>query len=118
VWRTLIIPIRPLFVQPGAPPISRSIDCGRRLGQLVRQAEDRMEIRYLNTDLEIESENDISRIVEEFGDDVMLLHQGEIRGYMHGLDHRFGHDGTEDRPQSRGGAENGRKTGSSPHPAL
>jgi hypothetical protein len=42
-----------------------------------------MEVRYLNTDLEIESNHDLSRIVEEFGEDVMVLHQGEIRGCQH-----------------------------------
>jgi hypothetical protein len=42
-----------------------------------------MEVRYLNTDLEIESKNDLSRIVEEFGEDVSVLHHGEIRGYQH-----------------------------------
>lgn len=42
-----------------------------------------MEVRYLNTDLEIESKDDISRIVEEFGEDVPVLHHGEIRGYQH-----------------------------------
>jgi len=42
-----------------------------------------MEVRYLNTDLEIESNHDLSKIVEEFGEDVMVLHQGEIRGYQH-----------------------------------
>lgn len=42
-----------------------------------------MEVRYLNTDLEIESEADLSKIVEEFGEDVLVLHHGEIRGYQH-----------------------------------
>jgi len=42
-----------------------------------------MEIQYLNTDLEIESKNDLSKIVEEFGDDVLVQHHGEIRGYQH-----------------------------------
>jgi hypothetical protein len=42
-----------------------------------------MEVRYLNTDLELESKEDLSRIVEEFGEDVFVLHQGEIRGYQH-----------------------------------
>jgi len=42
-----------------------------------------MEVHYLNTDLEIESENDLSLIIEEFGEDVSVLHQGEIRGYQH-----------------------------------
>lgn len=42
-----------------------------------------MEVHYLNTDLEIESKDDLSRIVEEFGEDVVVLHHGEIRGYQH-----------------------------------
>jgi hypothetical protein len=42
-----------------------------------------MEVQYLNTDLEIESNHDVSKIVEEFGEDVTVLHQGEIRGYQH-----------------------------------
>ena len=42
-----------------------------------------MEVQYLNTDLEIESEGDLSKIVDEFGEDVLVLHHGEIRGYQH-----------------------------------
>lgn len=42
-----------------------------------------MDTRYLNTDLEIESKSDISRIVQEFGEDVIVLHHGEMRGYQH-----------------------------------
>lgn len=42
-----------------------------------------MEVQYLNTDLEIESESDLSKIVDEFDEDVLVLHQGEIRGYQH-----------------------------------
>ena len=42
-----------------------------------------MEIQYLNTDLEIESVNDLSLIVEDFGEDVMVHHHGEINGYQH-----------------------------------
>ena len=42
-----------------------------------------MDIRYLNTDLEIDSKKDISRIVEEFGDDVIVLYHGEMRGHQH-----------------------------------
>ena len=42
-----------------------------------------MNAEYLNTDLEIESEGDISKIVEEFDDDVLVLHHGEVRGYQH-----------------------------------
>ena len=41
-----------------------------------------MEIQYLNTDLDIESKSDLSRIVEEFGEDVITLHHGEMRGYQ------------------------------------
>lgn len=44
-----------------------------------------MDVSYLNTDLEIESVHDLSRIVEEFGEDVIVLHHGEIRGYNHAL---------------------------------
>ena len=43
-----------------------------------------MEVHYLNTDLEIESQSDLSQIVEEFGEDVLVLYHGEIRGYQHG----------------------------------
>src|SRR4030095_7881983 len=42
-----------------------------------------MEVKYLNTDLEIESKHDLSKIVEEFGEDVFVLHHGEMRGYQH-----------------------------------
>lgn len=42
-----------------------------------------MEIQYLNTDLDIESKSDLSKIVEEFGEDVLILHHGEMRGYQH-----------------------------------
>ena len=42
-----------------------------------------MEIRYLNTDLEIESKSDLSKIVEHFGEDVLVHHHGEITGYQH-----------------------------------
>lgn len=42
-----------------------------------------MEVHYLNTDLEIESKHDLAKIVGEFGEDVMVLHHGEIRGYQH-----------------------------------
>ena len=42
-----------------------------------------MEIQYLNTDLEIESKSDVSKIVEHFGEDVLVHHHGEIRGYQH-----------------------------------
>lgn len=42
-----------------------------------------MHVRYLNVDLEIESKSDLSKIVEEFGEDVIVLHCGEMRGYQH-----------------------------------
>jgi len=42
-----------------------------------------MDVQYLNTDLEIESKSDLSKIVEEFGEDVLVLHHAEIRGYQH-----------------------------------
>ena len=42
-----------------------------------------MDIKYLNTDLEIESKSDLSEIVKQFGEDVLLHHHGEIRGYQH-----------------------------------
>lgn len=42
-----------------------------------------METHYLNTDLLIESKSDLSRIVQEFGDDVSVLYHGETRGYQH-----------------------------------
>ena len=42
-----------------------------------------MDTRCLNTDLEIESKNELDKIVEEFGEDVIVLHQGEMRGYQH-----------------------------------
>lgn len=42
-----------------------------------------MEARYLNTDLEIESKQDLSPIVEEFGEDVSVLHQWEFREHQH-----------------------------------
>lgn len=42
-----------------------------------------MDAQYLNTDLEIESKSDLSKIVEEFGADVLVHHHGEMRGYQH-----------------------------------
>jgi hypothetical protein len=41
-----------------------------------------MNVQYLNTDLEIESKDDLARIVEEFGEDVLVLYHGETRGYQ------------------------------------
>ena len=37
-------------------------------------------IRYLNTDLDIESENDLTPIIEAFGEDVIVMHHGERHG--------------------------------------
>ena len=42
-----------------------------------------MEVQYLNTDLQIESKSDLSEIVDAFGDDVLVLHHGEMRSYQH-----------------------------------
>ena len=42
-----------------------------------------VEVHYLNTDLDIESVRDLSRVIEEFGEDVIVLHHGESRGYDH-----------------------------------
>lgn len=42
-----------------------------------------MTVKYLNTDLEIESKSDLSKLVAEFGDAVIVLHHGEARGYQH-----------------------------------
>src|SRR5437868_5284000 len=39
-----------------------------------------MNVQYLNTDLEIESASDLMLIVEGFGKDVVVLHQGVVRG--------------------------------------
>jgi len=39
-----------------------------------------MNIHYLNTDLELESASDLKPIVEAFGEDVVVLHQGIVRG--------------------------------------
>ena len=43
----------------------------------------RGQIRYLNTDLDIQSKSDLSGIVEEFGEDVIVLHHCERRGFQH-----------------------------------
>ncbi len=40
-------------------------------------------IQYLNTDLELESENDVTAIVEAFGEDVIVLHHGMARALHH-----------------------------------
>jgi hypothetical protein len=52
----------------------------RRVGEETLINKD-IEVHYLNTDLEIESVRDLSRVVEEFGEDVIVLHHGESRGY-------------------------------------
>ncbi|MFT5103882.1 MAG: hypothetical protein ACI86C_001542 [Candidatus Latescibacterota bacterium] len=39
-----------------------------------------MKVHYLNTDLELESPRDLTPIVEEFGEDVSVLFNGEARG--------------------------------------
>lgn len=41
------------------------------------------DVRYLNVDLEIESKSDLSKIVEEFGEEVIVLYSREVRGYQH-----------------------------------
>lgn len=41
-----------------------------------------MDIHYLNTDLELESSNDLTPIVEAFGEDVFNLYNGEARGHF------------------------------------
>ncbi|MEW6126128.1 MAG: hypothetical protein AB1757_03615 [Acidobacteriota bacterium] len=42
-----------------------------------------METGYLNTDLVIDSKDDLSPIVEAFGDRVLVLHHGEIGECRH-----------------------------------
>src|SRR6266850_4353381 len=39
-----------------------------------------MNVHYLNTDLELESASDLKPIVEAFGEDVLVLHHGTVRG--------------------------------------
>jgi hypothetical protein len=41
-----------------------------------------MEIRYLNTDFELESHQDLTPIAKDFGEDVFNLHNGEARGHF------------------------------------
>ena len=60
----------------------------------------RMEVCYLNTDLVIESREDISRIVEEFGEDVIVLYHGEMRGYRHASFEIAGNSGDADMVMS------------------
>ena len=50
-----------------------------------------MEIRYLNTDLDIESQEDLTTLIEAFGDEVFVLHHGLIKG-MHHASFEFSHD--------------------------
>ena len=40
-------------------------------------------IQYLNVDLDLESENDISQIVGAFGEYVIVLHHGKLHNYHH-----------------------------------
>jgi len=40
-----------------------------------------MEIEYLNTDLQIESLADLTIVVDELGEDVFVLFNGQIKGY-------------------------------------
>ncbi|MEW6364998.1 MAG: hypothetical protein AB1714_10205 [Acidobacteriota bacterium] len=42
-----------------------------------------MDFRYLNVDLVMESKEDLSAIVEDLGADVIVLHQGPVRGINH-----------------------------------
>ena len=42
-----------------------------------------MEIRYLNTDLDIESKEDLTPLIEAFGKKVFILHHGLIQGMQH-----------------------------------
>jgi hypothetical protein len=53
----------------------------RPLNASVRPVATLMDIQYVNTDLEIESSQDVSRIVEEFGEDVSVLFHGTIKSY-------------------------------------
>jgi hypothetical protein len=39
-----------------------------------------MNVQYLNTDLELESASDLAPIVEAFGEDVVVLRHGIVRG--------------------------------------
>lgn len=41
-----------------------------------------MKVLYLNTDLELESPNDLSPIVEHFGEEVINLYNGKIRKHF------------------------------------
>ena len=50
-----------------------------------------MEIRYLNTDLEIESKKELTTLIEAFGKEVFILHHGLIKG-MHHASFEFSHD--------------------------
>ena len=43
-----------------------------------------MDIKFLNVDLELESKQDISVIIQEFGEDVFVLYQGIARSYHQG----------------------------------
>ena len=41
------------------------------------------DIQFLNVDLELESEHDISRLVDNLGEDVMVMHHRTLRNYHH-----------------------------------
>jgi hypothetical protein len=42
-----------------------------------------MDIRYLNVDLDLESKEDLSILVEDLGADVVVLHNGPVQGFNH-----------------------------------
>ena len=42
-----------------------------------------MDIRYLNVDLDIESKEDLSVLIEDLGEDVIVLHHGPVKGINH-----------------------------------
>ena len=42
-----------------------------------------MDTRYLNTDLDIESNEDLSVLIEDLGEDVIVLHHGLVKGVNH-----------------------------------
>jgi hypothetical protein len=41
------------------------------------------DIQFLNVDLELESEYDLSRLVKDLGEEIMVMHDGTIRNYHH-----------------------------------
>jgi len=42
-----------------------------------------MEIRYLTVDLDIESKQDLAGLVQDLGEDVMVLHNGPAKTFNH-----------------------------------